>query len=239
MRELLEALLDLQRIDAELTGLEAVKARLPKRIAELSVKREGLRADVDEVEELLTAARAELVQRQREFDGLNAKRVELLSRQLVIKTNEEYAALTHEIEFVKNQISEGEDAVLRLMEEGERLSKEVDTARAESASASQEIDAQIDVLTRQLAAMSDAAAIKRDERLRTSKRVDAPTLTKYERILASKGDVAVVDIEDGACSGCRVKLPAQTVIEVKRGQRFIVCESCGRILFWGGERGSG
>jgi predicted nucleic acid-binding Zn-ribbon protein len=239
VRELLEALLNLQRIDAELTGLEAAKARLPKRIAELSVEKERLRADAGEIEERLTAVRAELVRRQRDLDGLGAKRSELLSRQLVIKTNEEYAALTHEIGFAKQQISEGEDTVLRLMEEGERLAKEADTARADSASATEEIDRRIEALNRQLAAMSDDVAVKRDERLRMSKRVDAPTLTKYERILGSKGDIAIVGIEDGACSGCRIKLPAQTVIEVKRAQRFIVCESCGRILFWGGERGSG
>lgn len=239
MRELFEVLLDLQRIDAELTGLEATKARLPKKMAELFVEKERLRADVGDVEEQLTAVRSELVQRQRELDGLNEKRDELLLRQLVIKTNEEYAALTHEIEFAKRQISEGEDAVLRLMEDGERLSKEVDAARVDSASATQEIDGLIEALNRQMAAMSDDVAVKRDERLRMSKRVDAPTLTRYERILASKGDIAVVGVEDGACSGCRIKLPAQTVIEVKRAQRFIVCESCGRILFWGGERGSG
>jgi hypothetical protein len=239
VHELLEALLDLQRIDAELTGLEARKARLPGKLAALFVEKERLLNDIGDVEERLTASRNELVRRQRELDGLSAKRGEFLSRQLVIKTNEEYAALTHEIGFVAQQISECEDTVLRLMEDGERLSKEVDAARADSASATREIDAQIEALNRQLAAMSDDVAVKRDERLRMSKRVDVPTLTRYERILASKGDVAVVSIDGGACSGCRIKLPAQTVIEVKRGQRFIVCESCGRILFWGGERGSG
>jgi predicted nucleic acid-binding Zn-ribbon protein len=239
VRELLDILLNLQRIDAELTGLDAAKARLPGKIAELSLEKDHLRADVGEVEERLGAVRNDIVRRQRELDGLNAKRGELLTRQLIIKTNAEYAALTHEIGFVKQQITEGEDAVLRLMEEGERLAKEAETVRADAARATEEIDKQVDALNRKLAAMSDDAAVKRDERLRASKRVDAPTLSKYERILASKGDVAVVGIEDGACSGCRIKLPAQTVIEVKRAKRFIVCESCGRILFWGGERESG
>jgi len=239
VREVLEALLDLQRIDVELAGLEAAKARLPRRLSELALQKERLRAAVADVEEKLAAARSDLVRRQRDLDGLAAKRNDLIGRQLIIKTNAEYAALTHEIEFVKRDIAEGEDAVLRLMEDAERLAADVEAVRANAERETQAIDGRIEELTKQLEAAGDDVAVKRDERLRTSKRVDPTTLARYERILASKGDTAVAAIENGTCSGCHMRLPQQTIIEVRRGQQFRLCEGCGRILSWRGEGGGG
>jgi len=239
VREQLEVLLNLQKIDTELTGLAARTVGLPRRIAELRLEKDGLRAEVVELEERLAAVRAEMARHQRDADTLASKRSDLLARQLVIKTNEEYAALTHEIEYVKRQILDAEDAALRLMEESERLSKDLDAARADSAVATQEIERKIQAIEAELSAANDHVAIKRDERLRVSKRVDRTTLSRYERILASKGDIALAWVDDGACSGCHIRLPPQTVIEVKRGERFMSCESCGRILFWKGDRGIG
>ena len=236
MRELLEALLDLQKLDVELSGLEAVRARLPRKIAELAAEKESLRAAVTRAEDLLGAARADIARRQRELESLSAKQRDLVSRQLIIKTNEEYAALTHEIAYAKQEVRESEDALLRLMEDAERLVADLDAARADRDRSTLDIDGRTDGLRRELADLSDAVAVKRDERLRVSKRVDPPTLSRYERILASKGDSAIADVTEGTCSGCRIKLPPQTVIEVRSGRRLMVCESCGRILFWQGER---
>jgi predicted nucleic acid-binding Zn-ribbon protein len=122
------------------------------------------------------------------------------------------------------------------MEDAERLVADLDAARADRDRSTLDIDGRTDGLRRELADLSDAVAVKRDERLRVSKRVDPPTLSRYERILASKGDSAIADVTEGTCSGCRIKLPPQTVIEVRSGRRLMVCESCGRILFWQGER---
>ena len=239
MRELLEALLDLQNLDVELAGLEAVRSRLPRKIAELAAEKESLRAAVAQSEERLAAARGDIARRQRDLEGLNAKRDDLVSRQLIIKTNEEYAALTHEIGFAKQEIRENEDALLRLMEDAERLVAELEKARVDLERSTRDIDGRTAGFERELAELSDAVAVKRDERLRVSKRVDRPILSRYERILASKGNSAIADVTDGTCSGCRMKLPPQTVIEVRSGRRLMVCESCGRILFWQGERGRG
>ena len=125
------------------------------------------------------------------------------------------------------------------MEDAERLVAELETARVDLERSTRDIDERTAGLERELAELSDAVAVKRDERLRVSRRVDAPTLARYERILASKGNSAISDVTDGTCSGCRMKLPPQTVIEVRSGRRLMVCEGCGRILFWQGERGRG
>ena len=47
--------------------------------------------------------------------------------------------------------------------------------------------------------------------------------------------MAVVGIEQGACSGCGYQLPPQRIVEVQKAERIMVCEGCGRLLVWIGE----
>jgi uncharacterized protein len=64
------------------------------------------------------------------------------------------------------------------------------------------------------------------------KMVEEGLLKKYRRILASKGDSAVVPIRTGACGGCHMKLTSQTVMTAKGAQAHAQCENCGRFVYW-------
>ncbi|MCH7619489.1 MAG: hypothetical protein IH880_06940, partial [Candidatus Marinimicrobia bacterium] len=45
-----------------------------------------------------------------------------------------------------------------------------------------------------------------------------------------KNGRAVVPVIRGACGGCFHSLPPQLVVEVKKMERIINCEACGRVL---------
>lgn len=239
MFEVLELLLALSRIDTEIQDLYAESELLPESIEELDGERRRARADLEAVEgrfEDLTKDRKRL---ERELSDLQAKHADLTAKRLAIKTNEEYAALSHEITFVDREIEEKEDAILRILEQQESASSELSGLRDQVAAVEQGIDGRIEGLREELKRLEDALVIKRDERLRVATRVDDEVLKRYERILASKGDSALANCSDGACSGCYMTLPPQTVIEVKRADHLMECQSCGRILFWQPEPESG
>ncbi len=235
----LELLLDLQHIDLELGELVAEAEILPKRIQELEDEKESAKSEVRDSEVRLEEKQKARQKLERDLEDHGARLKDLESKRLVIKTNEEYAALTHEIGFTTQDISKTEDAALELMESESNIKRELAAAQESAATRAGEIDVKIGELTSELERLNDAIAIKRDERLRISTRIDKQTLLRYDRILASKGDFAVARIADGACEGCYVRLPAQMVIEVRKADRFIECESCGRILCWKPERDDG
>jgi predicted nucleic acid-binding Zn-ribbon protein len=230
--EQLELLLSLQTIDTELSDRLAEAESIPARIAELEGRKEQMDAEVDRGKHELEKAAKERQRLERELEHMAAKLSDLRSRELSIKTNEEYAALQHEIEFMKSGISETEDETLQLLEDIERLTNELAESRSAADGQRAEVDKKIEELASELARLDEAVAIKRDERARIAMRVDRAILTRYERIIASKGDVAVAPIIDGACGGCYVKLPPQRIIEVRRSNEFVECEGCGRILYW-------
>jgi len=44
-----------------------------------------------------------------------------------------------------------------------------------------------------------------------------------------------VAITGEICVGCRVDIPPQTYIELRRRERIVTCGRCNRILVYGGE----
>jgi predicted nucleic acid-binding Zn-ribbon protein len=239
MSEQLELLLELQRIDVTLGELGREREVLPARIAGLEERKGEVASAVESVESELEGAKKERLRLERDLEDQTAKITDLRSKQVVIKTNEEYAALNTEIEFMKREISNTEDAILKLLEETERLEGEATAAREEAGRSTAEIEGEIAKLRSELGEHDDALEVKRDERTRMAMRLDKVLLGRYERIMASKGDMALARLVDGACSGCYKSLPPQTVIEVKRATRFTECDGCGRLLYWRGEQDDG
>jgi len=60
--------------------------------------------------------------------------------------------------------------------------------------------------------------------------LDQTTLTKFGRIMQSRGGKAVVPVENGICTGCNTKLRTPLIYQMK-AQGFIFCESCQRIVY--------
>ncbi len=232
MLEQLELLLALSQIDSELQDVVGEHESLPDEIASLGEQKETLGEAIAEKEDRLDEMRKDRQRLERELEDLSAKLRDLTSKQLMIKTNEEYAALSLEIEHAKRQISDTEDAILGKLELADECVEELGAAKELAAASGRDLESRIAGLRSELKRLDDAVAVKKDERLRVATRVDSLALKRYDRILASKGDSALARVVDGACSGCRMKLPPQFVIEIKRADRLIECQSCGRILFW-------
>lgn len=239
MLDVLELLLALSRIDTEIQELTAESEDLPERVEELEEERRRVRVELEGVEAEFEDLGKDRRRMERELDDLQAKLADLSAKQLVIKTNEEYAALSHEMTFVRNEIEEKEDAILGILEQSDVGSRELAGLREGASTAERELVQRIESFKEELSRLDDALAIKRDERLRVATRIDDVVLDRYERILASKGDSALANVSDGACSGCHMTLPPQTVIEIKRADHLMECQSCGRILFWRWEPESG
>ena len=62
--------------------------------------------------------------------------------------------------------------------------------------------------------------------------LEEPTRTLYERLLASKGESAVVGIDNSVCGGCHMKLPVQLIIACRGRKEMVTCNNCARILYF-------
>ena len=125
MQEIIEKLLVLQDRDRKLL-------RVTQELAHIGPERESLKAKAASTQTALEAAKlrvkqieSERKQRDLEIEGKKAQIEKYLNQQLLTRKNEEYKALTHEIEMAKEVIFKIEDAEIVLMEQAEAAQKEV------------------------------------------------------------------------------------------------------------------
>jgi predicted nucleic acid-binding Zn-ribbon protein len=69
------------------------------------------------------------------------------------------------------------------------------------------------------------------ERAKLTEGIDEDVLDQYNRLFISKGGLAVVALEHEVCTGCHMKLTAQTLVQLKGERQITYCEQCGRMLY--------
>ncbi len=232
MQEIIEKLLVLQDRDRKLL-------RVTQELAHIGPERESLKAKAASTQTALDAAKlsvkkieSERKQRDLEIEGKKTQIDKYLNQQLQTRKNEEYKALTHEIEMAKEVIFKIEDAEIVLMEQAEVAQKNVVTATAEAAAAKKLVDDQIGLLNQREENLKKEFAELTSSREQLASAVDDSTRSRYERLFKSKGENVVVSVEHSACGGCHMKLPTQIVTNTRAQGELVTCPNCGRILYF-------
>ncbi len=232
MQEIIEKLLVLQDRDRKIS-------RVTQELAHIGPERESLKAKAASTQTALDAAKlrvkqieSERKQRDLEIEGKKAQIEKYLNQQLQTRKNEEYKALTHEIEMAKEVIFKIEDAEIVLMEQAEVAQKNVVAATAEAAAAKKLVDEQIGQLNEREENLKKEFAELTSSRAQLASAVDDATRSRYERLFKSKGENVVVTVEHSACGGCHMKLPTQIVTNCRAQAELVTCPNCGRILYF-------
>jgi predicted nucleic acid-binding Zn-ribbon protein len=228
----IEALWALQALDE---SAAALSVQLGRHAAERKLLEERLRAERTHLDGYKTRI-ADLQKKrrdiEREIETLVGDERKFQSQLPMVKKNEEYQALLHEISGVKRKRSDRETDLLVMMEDEDRAAGErpaferaLASAESESAERGRAIDAN-EQGERERLAQLDA------ERGEWMAKLPPATRARYERIRASLGGRAVVAISKGACGGCYRGASPQMLQEAKRGDRVLLCDGCGRMLIW-------
>jgi predicted nucleic acid-binding Zn-ribbon protein len=60
--------------------------------------------------------------------------------------------------------------------------------------------------------------------------IDEELLERYERLFETKNARAVVAVEHDVCTGCHMKITAQTSLALRSDKSIVSCPQCGRLL---------
>lgn len=149
-----------------------------------------------------------------------------------VKTNKEYQAMSKEIETLAKDIDDKEEKLLILMDEMENQEKENDDYLLKIKHERAELEKQKAEMEQRLAFLQSEIENLRKEKPKFLEELDPQLKRRYERIIDKLGDFAVTHVEGEVCQGCFATIPPQTVNEVKKNDRIITCEACGRILVY-------
>ena len=223
-------LVELQEIDKRLMELESFKGNLPEQVGDLKDRVSNLKQELVTSNQELDDTRK--LNRMIEMDvkSLNQKLAASQEKIYSVKTNKEYDAITLEIENLENQVAETELKGVEILEKEEKLSAEVTRLEDQLTAIEQDLvktEFELHEKLNQTESEQQLLLSKRNEIVPT---IGRQLLSMYERIRKGKGGVALAEIVNYNCSGCFATIPAQTVVEVRKMDKIISCEVCGRIL---------
>ena len=226
----IEHFISLQTTDREIQRLKAEIAELPKRVSKIEQKLAGTKAALEQARAGLKADDAARKKHESAIADLRTKISKYRDQSLEVKTNEQYKALMHEIQFAEQDISANEDKIIVLMVNAENRENQVKAAEAELKAETAEIEKEKNMAREQTAKDEKELAEWNARREAARAAVDPDVLRHYDRVLKFRGS-GLAEVLDHKCTGCSVVLRPQTYNEVRNGQ-MIYCDSCQRILYF-------
>ncbi len=232
-RDQLDALIKIQKIDSRARELRGSLAGVPDRCAQLTQRLETFAADVA----ARTAERDALKQsyrgREHQVKDLSVLVGRSNARLQEVKTNKEYESVLKEIDDVKRHISEIEDIMITDLDAMDLAETVVAAAASTREAAEADIEAEIETLSRRAERDKQELSVLAREASALSADVDQALLTRYRYIQQRKPDaVAVCEVIDAVCQGCKLSIPQQLYNNLQRQEALTQCPKCDRIVYW-------
>ena len=228
----IERVIRLQDLDSRAAELTREISALPRHVAEIEKK-------LDSHQRKLEADRAALVANQKErkrLEGeiqLQEQKISKLKEQMLgAKTNDQYRAFQHEIEFCEKEIRQSEDRILELMSESEPLDKNVKAAEIALKQEKAQVEAEKLEARQRTEVDQKQLAELQGQRKSIASQVTPAVLANYDRLRKGRGGVAVAEAVAGRCAACHMALRPQFSQDLKRGEQVMYCESCSRIIYY-------
>ena len=229
----LQTLIDLQSLDTRIAALEAEAARLPRQIEAIHAALDEAKKSVETLRARVDTTKKELRTKEKDLEVVTGKRSKAEGRLYEVKNNTEYSAVLVEIEAIKQEKARGEEEILNLMELQERLNVDVREAEVRFKTREQQARQDEGVVRTKLAAAEQELATVRAERDAHAKALTRGLLADYDKVLRARAGLAVVPVSTSmVCGGCRMSIRPQAIQELRGGGNLMMCESCGRYLYW-------
>lgn len=230
---LTEDLLELQRIDTTTDQLRHRRASTPERSTVAAA--DGALGDLHRRRAQIDARLVELESAvddlEHEGHDLTAHRNRLQGQLKTVIASREAEALMHELDSLSTKRDEMDDHELALLEEQSQLEAELAALADHEPALQASADAAHRDLSATEAAMDGEIAGLQGGRGDVLGRLDAPLITRYERLRERMGGVAVARLEGTHCSGCHLDLSTAEVDEVRAASGdFADCPQCGRLI---------
>lgn len=228
----IEKLLIVQSKDYLFQKLQQEIERIPNERAKIERLIEEEKASIELAKSELNAKEVERNDLDSQIKGKESDMTKFKTQQLEVKKNEEYRALTHQIEQAQSDISELEEKEIALM-------YSIDEAKLSFEKAKAEIDERIIHQNQQLSELESrlkqaqqdvesAKAVYSESR----EAVDQEALEIYDRTKAqTKRPPYIAAIEVQNCAGCHLRVSNDVLSLAITSEEIITCDQCARIVY--------
>ncbi len=236
MDDVIRQLLEVQDKDERIATLQQMVDSVPAEKAQISEELQGAEDKLNNAKEGLQKIQSKINDLDSKIQACQARINQLNAKSVEVKKNDEYRAILDQIETIKKQISDHEDAQLELMEGTEGAKEAFDQAQKEKEQGDARIHAaQQDLDVRQKNCEEQVAKLKaeRDEMVKS---IPMDIRRLYERLSAQQRvgvpfRKGVVPIVDNCCAACHLTVPPDKRLKAQAGNGITTCGTCGAMLY--------
>lgn len=231
MQPVIKELLILQERDQKLLSVTRDLEKVPRDEAQASGLLAGDKAALDKAIEALR--HCEVATKKIELDIATRRNtiLRLKQQQFETRKNEEYTALGNEVIRYTKEIDGLETQELEKMEEADAYRAKVKEAEAQLARSQALVNDDLADLTKKKETLLARKAELLAERQQLASAIDPEIIPLYDRLMKNKNGTAVVQVSNGMCGGCHMKLVPTTLVKVMASLEIVQCENCGRLLY--------
>jgi predicted nucleic acid-binding Zn-ribbon protein len=200
--------------------IEAIESRFRERNAEYVA-----------IKERYDALKLDQKTRSGELSELEEKRKKFMDDLMNVQNQREYAAMLKEIDAVKAQISDHEEAILKDMEEVESLQGELETHEAHIKEEREAVEKERSSVEAEAAEAEAAIEKKSAERASVESELPAEMVRVIQQLESTRQGIFLSKAENGVCQCCFVRVRPQVFQEIKQASEVHTCSSCRRFLY--------
>lgn len=242
MANKLSSVTKLQQALTEAADLRALLSGIPDWMQELHAEHSTRKSEIDVLAEELEAAATDRRTAETTVADCQEKLKTYQDQISKVRNQREYGALLQEIDTVKGQIQEAEEAGILALEKHEVLEKQLDETNAAFADLDQRYADSLKKWETEKPEIARQADEVEKLIVELEQDLDPRILAHFKRVFEHHSGNAMAEVQEvqqtgrkGAliwhCGACNYRVRPQAVVEITNQGNLVLCDSCKRILY--------
>lgn len=232
VEEKLKTLYELQEADNELEKIFQLRGELPAEVSSLEEEIAKFEAKISGIEALIAEYRNSIEANKKEIVDFDAE-ISKYQKQLEnIANSREFDSINKELENLNLLRQIAEKHIGEAKETIETRQADIENIRERIAIREEDLKLKKEELSTIVESTAGEEASLQEKRDACAAKIDARTMSAYDRIRSSvHNHLAVVTVYNGdSCGGCFSTITPQRLVDIASGKKLVICEHCGRII---------
>jgi predicted nucleic acid-binding Zn-ribbon protein len=227
-----DLIIQLQHLDSEIHATTLVIEGIPRLIQDIDKRIQTDSKLVAEAKDKMAQNQKKRRDQETEVKDIKGQ-IGKYKRQLnEVKTNKEYTSFLKEIEEAQHKVDGLEEAIIAEMLAADDIEEEIRAATLKQGHEAENLRKERFVLDEKAKELEKKKSRLLQEREALLPKIPPDPMRLYEAIFLKKGGIALSPVKDDFCAMCHMRIRPQMLNEIHDKVKIILCENCGRILYW-------
>ncbi len=227
-----KSLIKLQNTDELIIEISEIIEKNPSKINTID-------SEIEANIETVASAKQDLADNQKKRRNLESNlqdtniQIEKYKRQLNnVNTNIEYRSLLKEIDNAQNKFRVIEEQILEEMLIADEIGSKIKEAEKIAEETKRELTIEKNSLIQENKKRKEERQYLYEEKENISPLIPSNLMNLYNDLFEKNIGIALSPVIDDFCSICQIRIRPQVLNELITQKEIILCENCGRILYW-------